>query len=140
MRSWLKLFAVVPRVTAEFLPKFHCELAEIELWWRNSKNTYRKENDRVWNTIKNRINKSLDQFPVSYYAKLFRQVKAIEIAYAEGLAAEELLKLKESDFPALLRQLAEKRRSHRKPTELKKSQKWNFITSNENTPRVTLDV
>ena len=61
-----ELFAGVPRVTAEFLSKFHCELAEIELWWRNSKNTYRKENDRVWNTIKNRINKSLDQFPVSY--------------------------------------------------------------------------
>ena len=42
-----ELFAGVPRVTAEFLPKFHCELAEIELWWRNSKNTYRKENDSL---------------------------------------------------------------------------------------------
>ena len=129
-----------PRVTVEFLPKFHCELSEIELWWRNSKNTFRKENDRVWSTMKNRVNRALDQFPVAYYAKLFREVKAIEISYADGLNVEELLKLKESDFPALLKQLAEKRLSHRKPCEFRKSQKWNFLTLNENTPRATLNV
>ena len=41
-----ELYNGEPRVTAEFLPKYHCELAEIEMVWRNSKYSFRKENDR----------------------------------------------------------------------------------------------
>ena len=86
------------------------------------------------------MNRALDQFPVAYYAKLFRQIKAIEIAYADGLAAEELLKLKESNFPALLRKFAEKRRSHEKPTQLKKCKQRNFLTLSEINPRAELNI
>ena len=134
-----ELFKGEARVSAEFLPKFHCELNEIELWWRNSKQNFRKHNDREWRTMEKRVNKALDGFPISYYSKLFREVKAVETAYADGLGAEELLALKESDFPGLLEQIAAKRRSHRQPTQLKKEQNWNFLKAHEIRPRVYLN-
>ena len=57
------------------LPQFHGELAEIELWERYSKPTFRKHNDREWKTKGKRINKTVDGFTVSYWSKLFREVK-----------------------------------------------------------------
>ena len=100
-----ELFCGENRVTAEFLLKYHCELAEIEMVWRNSKYTFRKTNDRKWCTIKKRVEDSLNQFTTKYYATLFRQVKAIEMAYLDGMDTTELLKLKESNFPNLLKKL-----------------------------------
>ena len=89
--------------------------------------------------MEKRVNGALDGFPVSYHSKLFREVKAVETAYADGLGAEELLALKESDFPGLLEQIAAKRRSHRQPTQLKKEQNWNFLKAREIRPRVYLN-
>ena len=130
-----KLFNGEPRIMVEFLPKYHCELAEIELWWRNSKYTFRKENDRQWRTIEKRVNKALDQFKIPYYAKLFRQVKAIEYAYADGLGTNEILHLKETNFLKLVKMLSAKRKSHRGPASLQIEKSWNFLTMNERTPR-----
>ena len=98
-----ELFKGEPGVVAEFLPKYYCEFAEVEMFWRNGKYTFRKENDREWKTITRRVNSALDKLPVSFFAKIFRQVKAIEIAYDEGnTTAEELLHLKETaDFRCL---------------------------------------
>ena len=130
-----KLFNGEPRITAEFLPKYHCELAEIELWWRNSKYTFRKRNDRQWSTIQKRVNEALDQFEITYYAKLFRQVKALEYAYAAGLETLKLLHLKETNFLHLVKKLAVKRKSQRGPAPLQKEKSWKFLTSNERTQR-----
>ena len=135
-----ELFDGEERVTAEFIPKYHCELAEIEMWWRNSKYTFRKANDRQWRTIADRVNKALDQFPVSFFAKLFRQVKAVEMAYSDGMETNELLKLKENNFTSLLINLSKKRKHHRSPPKLQKESCWTFITLNENTPRVTINI
>ena len=119
----------------EFLPKYHCELTEIELLWRNSKYTFRKENDRKWSTINNRVNKALDQFDTSYFAKLFRQVKAIEYAYADGLHTNEILHLTETNFLKLVNKLSAKRKSHRGAAPLQKEKSWKFLTLNERTER-----
>ena len=131
-------YFVVDRVTAEFLPKYHCELAEIEMVWRNSKYTFRKTKDQKWCTIKKRVEDSLNQFTTKYYATLFRQVKAIEMAYLDGMDTTELLKLKESNFPNLLKKLSKKRKSHRSPITIQKEFNWDFITLNEIPPRVTI--
>ena len=126
------MFKGEPGITAEFLPKYHCELAEIEMFWRHAKYKFRKENDREWKTITRRVNRALDKFPVSYFAKLFRQVKAIEMAYDEGnTTAEELLHLKETNFLTLLKQLSAVRRHHRAGTSLQKEDAWNFLTLNK---------
>ena len=101
-----ELFHNEQRITVEFLPKYHCELSEIEMWWRISKHTFRRENDRQWCTIEKRVERALEQFAVPYYASLFRQVKAIEMAYGDGMETNELLKLKQSNFPFLLEKLA----------------------------------
>ena len=134
----VELFKGEPGITAEFLPKYHCELAEIEMLWRNSKYTFRKENDRQWSTIGQRVDKALNQFPTSYYAKLFRHVRAIELAYSDNLNSEELLRLKESNFPALVEKLAKKRKHHRGAAPIQKEKNWTFLTLNEITPRVKL--
>ena len=103
--------------------------------WRNSKYTFRKTNDRKWCTIKKRVEDSLNQFTTKYYA---RQVKAIEMAYLDGMDTTELLKLKESNFPNLLKKLSTKRKSHRSPITIQKESNWDFITLNEINPRVTI--
>ena len=135
-----ELYKGEKRITAEFLLKFHCELAEIEMLWRNSKYTFRKENDRNWKTIETRANKALDQFKVDYYSKIFRQVKTIEMAYAGGLSSEKILQMKENNFPSLLKELAKKRKHHRNPVQLKNNQTYNFLTLNEITPRKYLNL
>ena len=134
------LFNGEKRITAEFLPKYHCELAEIEMWWRNAKYSFRKENDRNWKTITPRVNRALDQFGVPYFSKLFRQVKAIEMAYGDGHTAEELLQLKETNIPPILESLAVKPKSNRGATSLLKENSWKFITLNEITPRVYISI
>ena len=135
-----ELFNGEQRITAEYLPKYHCELAEIEMWWRNSKYTFRKTNDRQWSTISKRVKQSLEQFPIKYYATLFRQVKAIELAYADGVKTNELLKLKETNFPALLEKLAKKRKHHRSPIKIQNNKNWDFIIVNEVTPRIHIPI
>ena len=103
--------------------------------WRNSKYTFRKENDRQWRTIEKRVNKALDQFDTSYFAKLFRQVKAIEYAYADGLHTNEILHLTEKKFLKLVNKLSAKRKSHRGAAPLQKEKSWKFLTLNERTER-----
>ena len=135
-----ELFHKEQRTTFEFLPKYHCELSEIEMWWRNSKYTFRRENDRQWCTIEKRVERALEQFAVPYYASLFRQVKAIEMAYGDGMETNELLKLKQSNFPSLLEKLAKRRKHHRGPLQIQKEKDWGFINVGEIHPRVTVTV
>ena len=126
-----ELFHNEERITTEFLPKYHCELSEIEMLWRNSKYTFRRENDSQWCTIEKRVESALKQFAVPFYASIFRQVKAIEMAYADGMEKNELLKLKQSNFPSLLEKLAKKRKHHRGPLQIKKVKDWGFINVGE---------
>ena len=59
-------------IEVKYLPRFHCELAESELEWRNGKQYFRRHNDRQKNILVKRLNEALDRIPPSYFAKVFR--------------------------------------------------------------------
>ena len=77
-----------------FLPKYHCELNNIEGLWCHQKAFVRKRTDQTFTKMITLIDESRDNFVnKNVYVKLFRRFWRTLGAYDKGQTYEQLLKL-----------------------------------------------
>ncbi|KAF4621818.1 hypothetical protein D9613_012166 [Agrocybe pediades] len=72
-----------------FLPKFHCELNPIEMYWGWTKIKYRCLADGTWKTAKELLPELLDACPVKTIRAFYRKTWRYMDAYEKGLSARQ---------------------------------------------------